>query len=61
MLENMEQVPITTILGFAMDEDFGDLRADFLLRKGVCNAVEHVHDVLVFDKVFLGVARKDKR
>lgn len=58
MLENMEQVPITTILGFAMDEDFGDLRADFLLRKGVCDAVEHVHDVLVFDQSVSGCCKK---
>lgn len=60
MLENMEQVPITTILGFAMDEDFGDLRVDFLLRKGVCDAVVSMTS-WSSTKVFPGVARKDKR
>lgn len=58
MLENMERVAITTILGFAMNEDLGDLRADFLLRKGVCDAVEHVHGTLVFDKSVSGCCKK---
>lgn len=60
MLENMEQVTITTILGFAMDEDFGDFRADFLLRKGVM-LLNMSMTSWSSTKVFPGVARKDKR